>query len=266
MWTRSGLKARAKEVLRGNYWKAFLISLVIAFASGGGGGGGGGGSASWNQSGSWNQGGGSNWPFGNSPFSNTDSRFFLIAGALLAVIGVVIAAGIAIRIFLGYPLEVGGRRYFVQSAQYFDNRRCFRFAFDGHNYLGIVGAMLLKGIFNFLWFLLFIIPGIVKGYAYSMVPYILADNPNIGARRAIELSNNMTQGHKFDMFVLDLSFIGWYLLGALAFGIGVFFVAPYEDATKGELYLALRQNAIEQRMCSLSELNLFEPSGEYNQW
>ncbi len=267
MWTRSGLKTRAKEVLRGNYWKAFLISLVIAFASGGGSGGGGGGPSSWKQSGSWNQSSGGNWPFSHfAPFSEPDSKFFLFFGAILAIIALAIFFGIAIRVFLGYPLEVGGRRYFVQSAQYFDNRRCFRFAFDGHNYLGIVGAMLLKGIFNFLWFLLLIIPGIVKAYAYSMVPYILADNPNIGARRAIELSNNMTQGHKLDMFVLDLSFIGWYLLGALALGIGVFFVAPYEDATKGELYLALRQNAIERGMCSLSELNLFEPGEEYNQW
>ena len=122
------------------------------------------------------------------------------------MLAIVIFVAIAIRIFLGYPLEVGGRRYFVQSAQYFDNRRCFRFAFDGQNYLGIVGTMLLKGIFNFLWFLLFIIPGIVKSYAYRMVPYILADNPNIGARRAIELSNRMTM----DTNLICLSWI--YLL------------------------------------------------------
>lgn len=259
MWTRSVLKARAKEVLRGNYWKAFLISLVIGLASGGGGGGGGSGARTSNY--------GGYGPYGHSsPFSNLGPDFFLIIGAILAMLAIVIFVAIAIRIFLGYPLEVGGRRYFVQSAQYFDNRRCFRFAFDGQNYLGIVGTMLLKGIFNFLWFLLFIIPGIVKSYAYRMVPYILADNPNIGARRAIELSNRMTYGHKFDMFVLDLSFIGWYLLGVLALGIGVLFVAPYQHATEAELYLALRQNAIEQGMCSLSELNLFDPQDEADNW
>jgi uncharacterized membrane protein len=98
-----------------------------------------------------------------------------------------------------------------------------------------------------------------------MVPYILADNPNIGARRAIELSNRMTYGHKFDMFILDLSFLGWYLLGALCLGIGVFFVKPYEYATEAELYLTLRENAIERGYCSLEELNLYNPfQGEYN--
>lgn len=92
-----------------------------------------------------------------------------------------------------------------------------------------------------------------------MVPYILADNPNIGVKKAIALSNEMTLGHKFDMFVLDLSFIGWYLLGALAFGIGVFFVLPYENATDAELYLVLRKNALETNLCSSEDLLLTNP-------
>jgi uncharacterized membrane protein len=117
--------------------------------------------------------------------------------------------------------------------------------------------MLLRGVQNFLWYLLLIIPGIIKWYAYSMVPYILADNPNIGARRAIQLSNNMTRGHKFDIFVLELSFIGWYLLGLLAIVVGVLFVRPYEDATKAELYLVLRRNALEQNMCRYEDLGLY---------
>jgi len=92
-----------------------------------------------------------------------------------------------------------------------------------------------------------------------MVPYILADNPNIGYKRALELSNKMTAGQKFDMFVLDLSFIGWYLLGILVLFVGVLFVMPYENATKGELYLALRQNALDNGVCSYEELMLNSP-------
>jgi uncharacterized membrane protein len=87
-----------------------------------------------------------------------------------------------------------------------------------------------------------------------MVPYILADNPNIGSKRAIELSRNMTMGHKWDMFVLDLSFIGWYLLGLLALGVGILFVMPYENATNAELYLVLRNNATTSGYCSSGEL------------
>jgi uncharacterized membrane protein len=87
-----------------------------------------------------------------------------------------------------------------------------------------------------------------------MVPYILADNPNIGYKRAIELSNNMTAGNKFNMFVLDLSFIGWYILGMLAFFIGTLFVLPYHFATEAELYLVLRKNALDSGLCSYDEL------------
>ena len=87
-----------------------------------------------------------------------------------------------------------------------------------------------------------------------MVPYILAENPNIGNRRAIELSNKMTDGHKFDMFVLDLSFIGWKLLGVLTLGIGLIFLDPYINATKAELYLVLRENALNSGICSYEEL------------
>jgi uncharacterized membrane protein len=224
MWTRAELKEKAKQVLRGNYWKAFLVSLVIVFVTGSGGGGGRDGS----QSG------------GPSSFRNP----FDIDGRLLALIriaaSVAVLIGLAFRIFIGYPLEVGGRRYFLKSAQYDDNSKCFTFAFMGENYGGIIPAMLLRSVFTILWALLLIIPGIIKAYAYRMVPYILAENPNIGAKRALAVSQDMTQGHKWDMFVLDLSFLGWYLLGAIAFGIGVFFVMPYPFATEAELYLALK--------------------------
>lgn len=255
MWYRSVLKARAKKVLRGNYWKAFLVSLVIGIATGSGGSSSGVSSSSFRDS--YNHG-----PFG---FGDLGPEFLLFIGAILAFIGIILFIAIGISVFILRPFEVGGRRYFVQSAQYFDNRRCFRFAFDGQNYLGIVGTMFLKNLFLFLWTLLFIIPGIVKSYAYRMVPYILADNPNIGARRAIDLSNKMTYGHKWNMFVLDLSFIGWYLLGILVFFIGGIFVAPYRNATEAELYLVLRSNAIESGICSLWELNLYDPNQtEYN--
>jgi uncharacterized membrane protein len=89
-----------------------------------------------------------------------------------------------------------------------------------------------------------------------MVPYILADNPNIGYRRAVELSKEMTRGHKFRIFVLDLSFIGWILLGIVVLFVGVLFVMPYIYATKAELYLALRRQALKNGLTSEEELRL----------
>jgi len=245
MWTRAELKDRAKDVLRGRYWKSFLVSLVIVLISEG-------------SAVTFRKDGESAYNY----FNNINPAFVI---SVLGISVTVFAISIIVALFLFNPLEVGGRRYYVQSAQYFDNRRCFRFAFDENNYISIVGAMALKSLYLFLWTLLFIIPGIVKSYSYRMVPYILADNPNIGASRAIELSNKMTYGHKFDMFILDLSFLGWYFLGLLCFGVGTLFVKPYEHATNAELYLTLRQNAIERGDVSLWELNLYDPLGqEYN--
>lgn len=132
------------------------------------------------------------------------------------------------------------------------------YAFGNGRYVPIVKTMFWKGLLNFLWYLLFIIPGIVKLYAYGQVPFILSDNPVIGYRRAVQLSNHMTRGHKLRIFVLDLSFIGWILLGTLALFIGVLFVLPYIYATKAELYLELREEALRQGMTTPEELHMHE--------
>ncbi len=236
MWTRANLKSRAKEVLKGNYWKAFLIGLVV-FISGANGGGGSGGGA------------------GNHNVRETvrDAAYQLDAGIIFIIAAGCFLLFLAFRILLGYSLEVGSRKYFVESAQYRDGNGCYSFAFDGKHYLNIIATMFQKGLFTFLWTLLLIIPGIIKFYEYRMIPYILADNPNIADKRAFELSRFMTDGNKFDMFVLDLSFIGWYLLGLLAFGIGVLFVNPYVYATEAELYLVLKSNAIEKNYCTYND-------------
>lgn len=238
MWDRVQLKTKAKKVLKKNYWKAFLISFIIMLV----GGESSGGTGAKNSSTRWNMG-------------PDNISFDFIIGALAIVIIIVTVLSL-IRIFLGYVVEVGGRKFFIRAAEDDSDMNYLGFGFSGSRYREIIKTMLVRSILTFLWTLLLIIPGIVKSYAYRMVPYILADNPNIGYRRAIELSNEMTMGHKFDIFVLDLSFFGWYLLGVLTFGIGTFFVSPYDDATNAELYLVLRENAVRRGMCTCGELNL----------
>ena len=98
---------------------------------------------------------------------------------------------------------------------------------------------LLTGIFTFLWTLLFIVPGIVKAYSYSLAPYIMQDSPDKGWEECLEESKQMMNGYKWQAFCLDFSFIGWYLLGALALGVGAFFVVPYHQTAKANFYLAL---------------------------
>ncbi len=99
---------------------------------------------------------------------------------------------------------------------------------------------IITGFFTFAWSLLFIIPGIVKGYAYLMAPYILADNPGMTAREALRESKRITNGHKGELFVLSLSFIGWYLLIPLTLGLIIIWLAPYTNATLANYYLAMK--------------------------
>ena len=108
------------------------------------------------------------------------------------------------------------------------------------NFGTVFVASILQGIYLFLWTLLFYIPGIVKSYSYAMTNYILIDNPNMTANEAITESRKMMDGHKFDLFVLDLSFIGWYFLSSLTFGILLLYVIPYHQAARAEFYENIR--------------------------
>lgn len=101
-------------------------------------------------------------------------------------------------------------------------------------------ATLLVSLYTFLWSLLFIIPGIVKSYSYAMTPYILLDRPDLSPTEALKESEKMMNGHKMDLFILDLSFIGWILLSTLTCGILLFYVEPYMMATKSAFYLDLK--------------------------
>ena len=98
----------------------------------------------------------------------------------------------------------------------------------------------LTGIFTFLWSLLFVIPGIIKGLSYSMSLYILAENKGKGALECINESKAMTNGHKAELFVLGLSFIGWILLGSITLGIAYIWILPYMQATYTNAYQSLK--------------------------
>ncbi len=102
----------------------------------------------------------------------------------------------------------------------------------------------LVGLFTYLWSLLFVIPGIIKSISYSMSMYILADNPGKGALECINESKKMTEGHKAELFVLSLSFLGWSLLGAFTLGIAYIWVIPYMSATFANAYESLKPTPV----------------------
>ena len=113
----------------------------------------------------------------------------------------------------------------------FDYFRWFKTAFC---------ARFLTGLFIFLWSLLLVIPGIVASYTYAMVPYILAEDPDLTASEAIAASKRLMEGNRWRLFCLEFSFIGWAFLCAFTLGIGNLFLTPYRAAAKAAFYRDLR--------------------------
>lgn len=103
------------------------------------------------------------------------------------------------------------------------------------------GASLLIGLYTLLWTLLLIIPGIVKGYAYAMTPYIMIEKPDMGINDAITKSRQLMKGHKWKLFLLDLSFTGWMLLGVVTLGIAYVYVLPYYFAARAQFYKEVKK-------------------------
>lgn len=122
--------------------------------------------------------------------------------------------------------------------------------FEGFGSFGDSLALyILNAIFIFLWSLLLVIPGIIKMYSYSMGYFILADRPDLSGNQARKRSMYLMKGHKWQLFCLDFSFIGWYLLSLLTLGILAFWVYPYHMTARAEFYneLLVEENALAQR-------------------
>jgi len=104
------------------------------------------------------------------------------------------------------------------------------------NIWGAVKVNFFVGLFTFLWSLLLVVPGIIKSISYSFAFYILAENKDKDALWCIKESQRITQGHKWELFVLGLSFIGWIFLGSLTLGIAFIWIIPYMSATYTNAY------------------------------
>ena len=112
--------------------------------------------------------------------------------------------------------------------------------FDGIPIAGrVIGLYIVKNIFIFLWTCLFIIPGIIKTYAYAQAERILADNPDVGILGALRQSQEMMRGEKLELFILELSFLGWMLVSVFTLGILFIWLTPYMEVTRSRFYDSL---------------------------
>ena len=137
------------------------------------------------------------------------------------------------------PLAWGYITFFLRIIR--DENLDYGHLFDGFNqYFRIFLAELLKGIYILLWALLLIIPGLIKEYSYAMTEFILKDNPEMSGEEAICESMRLMQGHKMQLFLRDLSMIGWLILSILTLGIGLLFLMPYNYTAHAHFYEDLK--------------------------
>ncbi len=173
---------------------------------------------------------------GNNIFSNKWLYALVVCLITSAILGLISATGIGALILTG-PLTFGLAKVFLNLTRS-DEPVKIEDAFSG--FTSDIGGNIILGlliaVFTFLWSLLFIIPGIVKAYSYSMAFYIKHDNPSYTWQQCIDESRRMMSGNKMRLFLLDLSFIGWIIVGALCFGIGTLWVTPYIEAAHTNFY------------------------------
>ena len=232
MWTRQELKEKGRTAFRDNYWRCVVAGVVVLILTGGSAATARGDSSDWA---TWQD---------QLGYLTAQSRtsVFTMLGLLIGILGLSLLMGLALRIFLCNPMKVGASRFFLCNSREPASLHELGYAFSGR-YGKVVTTVFLTDLFTFLWSLLLLIPGIVKSYAYLMVPYILADDSDMDPMDAIRLSEQMMQGQKWNAFVLELSFLGWHILSSFTLGIlEIFYVSPYVEATRAELYRKLKQS------------------------
>lgn len=227
VWTRNELKSNAKNVLRRSFAVAFFVCLILSILDG-----------------SIELPGLDYIPrYELGSIEDLKMTFVSALGIpayFLIMKPIILIAGFVFYLFIVNPLRFGAIRYFVKNIDGEGTLMSMFKALQDPHYLNIVWIMFLRDIRIVLWSFLLAIPGIMKAYEYQMIPYLLAEDSSLSYQEVFHRSKEMMFGQKLNTFILDLSFIGWLFLGALAFGVGVLFVNPYMAATSAELYVYLR--------------------------
>lgn len=215
MMIYSEIRARARESLRGNWGQAVGAALLAGLL------------------------GGSITAVSSGFNLNLDAETIQAMPEPMAAVftTIVSLAGIwaVVQFILGGPVQLGYTVYLMK--QYHHQETSIGDLFSQFFRFGQGFAQkFLCGLYTALWALLFVIPGIIKSYSYAMTPFILADRPELTANEAITRSRALMDGHKFELFVLELSFIGWELLSVLTLGIGLLWLIPYMSAARAAFY------------------------------
>lgn len=179
--------------------------------------------------------------------------FALAASAMIVVLGTLVI------ICIGNPIKVSSKRFFMCNRKRTANIGMILYVFRNHYTMHVTAAMFYRTVSIIGHGLLLVVPGIIKHYEYSLIPYILAENPTMQYKRAAQLSTKMSEGQKMAMLKMDLSFLFWEIAGIFSLGlVSVFYTMPYREFAKAGLYEVLRQNALADGVCDSTELPGFE--------
>ena len=213
----SELRLKARQSLKGNYWNAVLMAFLAAIF----------GALIVN-------GGTFDLDFKQEVPTVLQDLPKIVARVLLAVIGTFSAFSL-VHLILGGVVQLGYAQYLLkQQDREISAVKDLFSQFD--RFKDGFLQLFLRKLFVALWSLLLVIPGIYKSFAYSMTPFLMAEDPTLSARAAMRLSEEKMDGHKWELFCLELSFIGWILLAVITFGVGEIFLAPYMNAAFAAFY------------------------------
>ena len=230
MWNRAELKMRGNMAFKKNYVSAVVVALLMGIF----------GTVSGESS--------ARRVSENSDiYSGNLFNVGMITGLLAGIARLVILIVLVANVFVGNLLKMGGYRFFILNQTAQPGIGTLLDGFRSGHYVNIVLTMFLRDLFTTLWSLLLVVPGIVKHYEYLMVPYIIAENPAMDYKEAFQISKQMMDGEKMEAFIMDLSFLGWYLLSAVTCGLlAIFYVNPYVQASFAEMYTFNKQKAYQE--------------------
>lgn len=213
---RAELKAKAKQSLKGNYGTAILVLILMGVVA-----------AVPSLIGVILQG----------ATAQNGSEGGMTAVSILTLL---------VSLFVSSFLTIGATSFYLKLSR--NQKVEYNELFSKTSlWLTCLIAMILMGVFTSLWSLLLFIPGIIASYSYRQTLNIIADNPKIGGLEAITRSKNLMKGRKMDLFVLDLSFIGWIILAPFTFGLLYLWLTPYMNTTYANFYNSLVEGSKKQR-------------------
>ena len=229
MWSIRDIKKKGRSALKRNYWRSVLVAalmfLLTTVAS----------KLTQIRSRSILR------NVGFEPLHKMmPNEIIIITGIVIVGYMSIIVFAALVKIICSNALEVGGCLFFKNNAEG-ESAKLTLIGEGFSDYAHVFVTLLLRDIFVVLWSCLGIFPGLVKGYSYRMVPYIVKDYPDLSETEVITLSRSMMDGNKWRTFLLDLTFVGWFFAGIVSYGmISVLWTYPYYENTIAALYLELK--------------------------